>query len=140
MKHVLLSFLIVSFSLQIFAQIQKEEEIIFCNVEDKPNVVVKLTKTHDKLYSLYVTNKKTRNAKWQKIMDLDEPVVWTKNGIGEVADFYSLDSYNYWLRLFFDNNYAASGDGEFLTPRSNDPDGTEDPDKFIVNGCKGTLK
>jgi hypothetical protein len=139
MKNIAL-ILLGLMSLQLFAQSQKEEDLIFCEIENKENLEVKLTKTHDQLYSLYVSNKTNSRVKWEKIMDLDEPVVWTKNGVGEVADFYSYDGYNYWLRLFFNNSYEATGNGEFLIPQPDDETGEQEPEKIIVKDCRGRLK
>ncbi len=138
MKNIIALFL-TTCSFALFAQSLQKEDIIFCNAADNPNLEIKLTKTHDKLYTLYANKISNSVAKWQKLMDLDEPVVWAKNSLGEVADFYSLDSYSYWLRLFFDNNYEALGHGEFLLPNVHDQEEGE-PDKYIVKDCIGTLK
>lgn len=140
MKHFLMSFFMFCFSLQVFSQIQNEEEIIFCKKETNPNIELKLTKTHDKLYTLYSFNTKNPNSKWKKIMDLGEPVIWTKNGVGEVADFYSSNNFSNWLRLFFDNSYAAAGKGEIVLTKTNDSTGEDITDKHLVKDCIGTLK
>ena len=90
--NIVTLFFFALMSWAVIAQSQKEQDLISCSLENYPNLEVKITKTHDKLYTLYSNKKDVSPKKWHKIMDLDEPVVWTKNGVGEVADFYSLVS------------------------------------------------
>lgn len=132
-------FLISSF-FHVQAQ-ETEEDLIFCGVKGYATLEAKLTKTNDKLYTFYLKNNKEQKAQWEEVMTLDEPIVWTKKNLGEVADFYSYMSYGYRIRLTFDNSYVALGDGEFILPQTKEQqESDEEPQIYYFENCKGQLK
>jgi len=140
MKNTMLIILLTFFSLPTWSQ-EVEKDMIFCKLERNSKIEAKITKTNDELYSFYVMN--LSQNKWTKVMDLGEPVVWTKNGVGEIADFYSADSYNYWVRLFFNNKYDSLGHGEFILPKYDEEEQELRMDLTEAHGlveCTGTLK
>lgn len=121
-----------------FAQFSEEEDLIFCSLKVNSKIKLKLTKTNDELYSFYIENKKNpKNIFWDKVMDLGEPVVWTKDDQTQVTDFYDIYSYSYWVRLTFNNDFESDGNGLLLEP-------TEDyvtyEDALELINCRGTLK
>lgn len=141
MKQFLVFLVLLGFNSLSFAQTQEaEEDLIFCDVIEYPSVKAKLTKTNDKLYTFYLKNEKDPKPKWEEVMTLDEPIVWTKKNLGEVADFYSYISYGYRIRLIFDNSYMALGGGEFILPQKQEKKSDEEPQLYNFENCSGQLK
>lgn len=143
MKNSLLILLLCLSSFHIWSQ-EIEEDIVLCDLENNPDLKAKITKTNDELYSLYVLNTSKANE-WEKVMDLAEPTVWTKDGVGEIADFYSIASYSSWVRLGFTAKYKSLGGGEFVLPRPKDAgDGKKSTagltNTYGLENCTGTLK
>jgi hypothetical protein len=138
--------LVYTTSLSVFAQESQDTEpsqdLVFCTLEHNTNIKAKLTKTNDQLYSFLVMNPNHPEIKeWTKIMDLIEPVVWFKEELGEVADFYSTQSYNYWLRLnFSSNSFRSLGTGEFILPQTEEEKELKRPvETFQLINCTGNL-
>lgn len=123
----------------VFSQ-EIEKDLIFCTFKHNEEIQAKLTKTNDQLYSLYALSNAHEISEWEKIMDLMEPVIWTKNSVGEIADFYSTESYSYWLRLELNNNFHSLGNGEFLTPQENKKTKEMETVTYQFINCKGKLE
>lgn len=133
---------------------QKEKDIIFCKGEkiinynvnpiqqnELKDINVKLTKSNDDLYSLYIQNTRNADTSWKKVMDLLMPRVWTKETGMEIADFYSVESESYYLRMDFNSSYNSLGNGMFLLPQNEEEmkKGLR-PYYFQLNNCRGTLE
>lgn len=152
----MLSILALLFCLSVSSNAQNapEKELINCSVKsivdvnndpvqevEYPSLSIKLTKTNDKLYTLYIHDKSDIRPTWRKVMTLDEPVLWTKEQGIEVFDFYSFASYGYYLRLVTDSNYESLGVGFFLYPQTKSEfEKYFEPYPFNLENCRGKME